>query len=155
MSIKKAYEEIIGLLEANPNKKVSSIIAEARAMCAQKTNLKTFAVDAEGQVYAIYCYYHKHWELLSEVEYGLKASSTTGFNTMCKVGVSKWTKQNNAVKAVNGTVLEMLEKGELELADIEAMKEQLIAQAREIDTTDMPIGYETLEIASLDVIKEA
>lgn len=147
MTIKKAYEEVVAHLEANKNKKVSSIIEEIKAMCAQKSNLKTFAVDEAGEVVAIFCYYHKQWELLKDVPYGAKASSTTGYNTMCKVGVSKWTKQNKNVKAVNGTVLAMLEASELEAVDIADTKAQLIEEAKLIDTTDMPEGFESAEEA--------
>lgn len=142
---KKAYVGLIEFLEKNAGKKVSSILEEVKAMCAQKNNLKTFLVDENKTVIAIFCYYHKQWELLSEVDYGAKASSATGYNTMCKIGVSKWTQQNKNVKAVEGRILAMLENEEITADQISETRETLQAEAREIDTTDMPVGYATIE----------
>jgi len=144
---KKAFVEVVALLEKNKNRKVSTILGQIKEMTAQKANLKTFITDEAGKVVAIFCYYHKQWELVSKVEYGKKASSSTGFNTMCKIGVSKWTKQNNAVKAVSLTVLEMLEAEEITADEISATKERLVAEAKTIDKTDMPNGYLTAEDA--------
>lgn len=147
MTIKKSYAEIMSFLEANATKKVSTILADKDflALVSQTKQAKTFLTDEQGEVIAIYCYYHKQWELLSEVEYGKKASSTTGYNTMCKVGVSKWTKQNNAVKQVGEQVLEMLEQGKIQASEIQSTKDALLANAKVIDTDDMPIGYATID----------
>ena len=41
---------------------------------------------------AVYCYYHKTWELVANIEYGKKSGTKTGLNTMCKEGTSAWTK---------------------------------------------------------------
>lgn len=147
MTIKKSYAEIISFLEANATKKVSTILADKDflLLVSQTRQAKTFLTDEHGEVIAIYCYYHKQWELLSEVDYGKKASSTTGYNTMCKVGVSKWTKQNNAVKQVGEQVLEMLEQGKIQASEIQSTKDALLANAKIIDTDDMPIGYATID----------
>ena len=147
MTIKKSYAEIISFLEANATKKVSAILADKDflLLVSQTRQAKTFLTDEHGEVIAIYCYYHKQWELLSEVDYGKKASSTTGYNTMCKVGVSKWTKQNNAVKQVGEQVLEMLEQGKIQASEIQSTKDALLANAKIIDTDDMPIGYATID----------
>jgi len=144
---KKAFVEIVELLEKNKNKKVSTILGQIKEMTAQKSNLKTFAVDDKGAVVAVFCYYHKQWELVADVPYGKKASSTTGLNTMCKVGVSAWTKQNNAVKKVGSAVLALLEAGTIEATEIADTKERLIAEAKAINTEDMPEGFATSEEA--------
>ena len=144
---KKAFVELVTFLETNKDKKVNTILEQIKEMTAQKANLKTFINDEAGNVVAIFCYYHKQWEIIADVEFGKKASSSTGFNTMCKVGVSKWTKQNNAVKAVNLTVLEMLEAEEITTEEISSAKEKLVAEAKTIDETDMPNGYLTAEEA--------
>jgi len=141
---KKAYQDIVGFLEFNKDKKVSTILPKILEMTKQKNNLKTHIVH-DGKVVAIFCYYHKQWELLKNVAYGKKASSATGFNTMCKVGVSKWTRQNNAVKKIGTDILTMLENGELDQVDISDKKAELLAKAKEIDVEDMPDGFETLE----------
>ena len=147
MTIKKSFVEVVSFLEANKNKKVSSILEEIYKMTEQSNKSKTFLLDSNGEVFAIYCYYHKQWELLTEVEFGKKASSTTGFNTMCKIGVSHWTKQNNAVKKIGETVLNMLENNEIQADEISSTKEKLTAEAKEINTDNMPIGYATEEEA--------
>lgn len=141
---KKAYKDIVDLLIEKKSQKIETVLPKILQMTEQKNNLKTHLLH-QGKVIAIFCYYHKQWELLSDVEYGKKASSATGYNTMCKLGVSKWTKQNNAVKKVNATILEMLEAGKLETKDIADVKTKLIEQAKVIDTTDMPKGYDTAE----------
>lgn len=147
MTIKKTFVELVEFLETNKNKKVSTLLPEIYEMTKQKANAKTFLTNENNEVYAIYCYYHKQWELLEEVPYGKKASSTTGFNTMCKAGVSAWTRQNRKIKQVGDEVLDLLERGEIEADAINETKEKLLEKAREIDTTDMPVGYTTPEEA--------
>ena len=75
MSIKKSYVEIVNFLEDNKEKKVSSILDEILSMVESKKSPSTVLMDAEGNVIAIFCYYHKQWELFSEVEYGSKANT--------------------------------------------------------------------------------
>lgn len=147
MTIKKSYLDLVTFLEENKAKKVSSILDEIYAMTKQSHKAKTFLLNDKGEVYAVFCYYHKQWELLDEVPYGVKASSTTGFNTMCKVGTSEWTKQNNAAKQVGSTVLTMLEQGDIQADEIAETKERLLEAAKQINTTNMPIGYQTEEDA--------
>jgi len=152
INTKKVYVELVEFLEANKNKKVSTILEQVKEMTKQKVSAKTSLTNETGEVVAIYCYYHKQWEILADVPYGKKASSTTGFNTMCKVGVSNWTKQNNAIKKVGETVLSKLESGEIGAADIADTKAKLIAEAKEINTDNMPEGFESTEavLASLE-----
>lgn len=147
MTIKQNYVELVNFLQANANKKVSSIMPEILAMTQSKTQSKTFLTNEQGDIIAIFCYYHKQWELLDEVPFGVKAHSTTGYNTMCKQGVSSWTKQNNAIKKVGETVLQLLENGLINASEISAKKDELIAEAKQIDTTNMPIGYATADEA--------
>jgi hypothetical protein len=147
MTIKKSFTEIVEFLEANKNKKVSTILDEIYSITSQKSMSKTFLTNDKGEVFAIFCYYHKQWELLSEVDYGLKASSTTGYNTMCKIGVKHWTAQNKQAKEVGSRVLAMLEEGEISASEINETRERLLAETRTIITDDMPIGYNTAEDA--------
>ena len=102
MNTKKAYIEIIKFLEANSNKKVSTILSEVKAMTQSKNSSnvegRTFYKDDEDNTIAIFCYYFKKWMRLDEVEFGLKANTASGYNTMCKVGVSNWTKQQRVAK---------------------------------------------------------
>jgi len=145
MTTKKMFVELVDFLEANKTKKVSAILEEVKQMTQQKTQLKTVIFDENKNVVAVFCYYHKQFELVNDVPYGKKASSTSGLNTMCKVGVSKWTKQNRRIKDVNQKVLELLETGEIKSDQIGDYKEKLIEEAKTMDTEDMPTGYLTVE----------
>jgi len=144
---KKAFINLVYFLEKNKEKKVSTILDEVYKMTEAKTQQKTSYSDEKGTVVAVYCYYHKQWELVKDVPYGTKASSTTGLNSMCKIGTSKWTKQNTRVKAIGNTILALLESGDLKPTEISDKKEELEAKAREIDVEDMPVGFKTLEAA--------
>lgn len=140
---KKAFIPLVALLEKNANKKVTKeLLEQIYELTRQKASSKTFLLDKDNNVVAVFCYYHKQWELIAETPYGAKVSATTGLNTMCKKGVSLWTKQNNAVKRVGETVLAMLEAGDIEAKQIADTKEKLIADARIISAEDMPTGYE-------------
>ena len=131
MAIKKDFQLIVEFLEANQNKKVATILEQLREMCSQQNTI-TFKKDAEGNVTEVYCYYHKRWELVSEHEYGKKASNkATGLNTMCKVGLNQWTKQQSTAKKAREQVLSRLASGEeldinAELELIEAQRQAII-----------------------------
>ena len=118
MTIKKAYKEIIELLEANTNKKVASILEEAKELASAKKANTTFKTNDKGEVTEIFCYYHKRWEKLSEHAYGVKANTATGFNTMCKMGVSHWTKQNRRAKKDREMLLKQVAVGEVPAEEI-------------------------------------
>ena len=97
--VKKAFQPLYELLEANKNKKIATMLPEILELIAKSKNSgsdtgRNFVKDSDGNVIAVFCYYHKQWELVEHVPYGKKASNTsTGLNTMCKLGVSAWTKQ--------------------------------------------------------------
>jgi len=141
MSIKKAYIELVDFLETNSNKKVSTIIDEIIVMCESKTQSSTTMRDADNNVIAIFCYYHKQWELINEVEYGNKANSATGLNTMCKIGVSLWTKAQREAKKANAAILTGVIDGTIAREDI--ANEQLAIEAKRIaiDKTNLPKGF--------------
>lgn len=131
MAIKKDFQVLVDFLETNQNKKVATILEQIREMCSQQ-NTVTFKKDAEGNVIEVFCYYHKRWELVSAHEYGKKASNkATGLNTMCKVGLNQWTKQQSAAKKAREQVLARLAAGEElniahELELIEAQRQAII-----------------------------
>lgn len=122
--IKKDFQAIIDFLEANKSKNVKTILDQVREMASVKAQV-TFKKDEDGKVTEVYCYYHKRWELLSEHEYGLKASNkATGLNTMCKVGLNQWTKQQREAKKAKDALLARVAAGEtLDLtAELEAIE---------------------------------
>jgi len=131
MTIKKQYQEIISFLESNKNKKVASILSELKSMTESKVRTKTFVKDTDGNVIAIFCYFHKQFELVSKVPYGIKKTSTTGLNTMCKVGVKAWTKQQKSIKQVDGIILEKLVNDEIKKDEIDEIKENMISVIKE------------------------
>ena len=90
-------------------------IQEIKALCEAKkggSDGKTFEKDADGNVTKVYCWYHKQWEDVAEVEYGNKKGTATGLNTMCKQGVSSWTKQQRIAKQARDEVLTRVASGE-------------------------------------------
>ena len=113
MAIKKDYVELVKFLETNKNKKVETILDLVREMCSQKVET-TFKKDENGNVTHVFCYYHKVWEDVSQVEYGKKASNkATGLNTMCKVGLNQWSKQQRVAQKEKNELLEKMAKGEV------------------------------------------
>lgn len=140
ITIKKQYLEVIALLEANKGKKVSSILDEVLALCEAKkggSNGETFKKDDEGNVTHVFCWYHKEWEAVAEVEYGTKKGTATGLNTMCKQGVSSWTKAQRVAKQQKAELMDKVLSGELTpgtdevneaLAAIEEQRNTIVAR---------------------------
>lgn len=112
-TIKKDYRAIVAFLEENKTKKVSTILEELKLMCTKKTNDKTFELDEDGNVVRVFCYYHKCWEDVSIYTYGPKKNTASGLNTMCKEGVSQWTKQQRVAKQERSELLTKLGSGEM------------------------------------------
>lgn len=132
-TIKKDYQELVSFLETNKNKKVETILEKVREMCSSK-NETTFRKDDEGNVTHVFCYYHKVWEDVSQIEYGKKASNkSTGLNTMCKVGLNAWSKQQRVAQKEKNELLTKMAKGEvtqeefnLELEAIEVRRQTIV-----------------------------
>jgi len=147
--VKKAYTEIHAILEANQDKKVSDVMSELLPLMQPKAGgsgaASTFHRDEQGKVVGIFCYYHKLWMDPSVVEFGAKASSPTGYNNMCKDGVSKWTKQQNTIRKGKDELLQQVVAGELAADQLAARIEELEASAKEIIPREDGYGYETLE----------
>ena len=149
MTIKKQFVELVALLEANPNKKVSTMLSEVYELAESKKKDTTYILDAEGQPFAIFCWYHKQWELVSDVPFGSKVSNPTGLNNMCKVGTSKWTKaQRDATKA-NTDILAQVASGELEPSKILDRQAEIELARTTMDITDMPVGHTESEVQAL------
>lgn len=133
-TIKKAFVEIATILNENSNKKVSTILPQLLELMTAKSSGgsdigKTFLKDDNGEVFAVYCYYHKQWELISECEYGAKKGTASGLNTMCKEGVSHWTKQQRKAKKAKEALLDSIASGDIEVSDL-ADKQAEIEEAK-------------------------
>lgn len=107
MPIKKVFVDLVSFLEENKTKKVSSILAEVIELTSAKSTGNTMGSTTRrneaNEVTHIFCYYHKMWEPVSEVEFGAKRTSSTGLNNMCKEGTANYGKQQRvASKARDG-----------------------------------------------------
>ncbi len=153
-TIKKDFTELYAILEANKNRKVSSILPELLELMTKKNNASgssnTFVKDDDGNTIAVFCYYHKRWECVSECDYGSKKSTATGLNTMCKEGVSRWTKQQRAKKQAEAGLLGKLSSGELTVEDLPAAQADIEAASKEVIPREDGHGYcdvnEALEV---------
>jgi len=141
MSIKKSYTDIISFLEANQSKKVSSIMEEVLLMAESKKQSTTSLFNDDGSVFAIFCYYHKQWEIVKDVPYGSKANTATKLNTMCKVGNSKWTKKQRDAKTALANLIDKVAVGDIQPTDIKSHKDDIETIRLTMDKVDMPIGY--------------
>ena len=131
MAIKKAYVALIEYLEANKDSKVKTILPGAIELCSAKTSGSgtgaNFKKDKDGNVTHVFCYYHKKWEDVKVVEFGVKSTSPTGLNNMCKEGTSQWTKQHRAAKKANEDLLNDVSDGKVNPADLKGLRADIEA----------------------------
>ncbi len=149
-TIKKAYVEIANLLNDNKNKKVSTILPQLLELMTAKNGGgsdigKTFLKDDNGEVFAVYCYYHKQWELVSECEFGAKKGTASGLNTMCKEGVSRWTKQQRKAKKAKEQLLDAVASGEIEVSDLADKQAEIEKAKSEVVARGDGQGYASAE----------
>jgi hypothetical protein len=130
MTIKKAFNPIFDLLTANPDALVKDLLPQLTILMSSSNAVgQTSYKDEQGNVIAIYCYYHKKWELIANHEYGVKVGSSTGLNTMCKLGVSEWTKQQRKAKQAGELLLKGLTDGTIQVSDL-TLKQAEIEESR-------------------------
>jgi hypothetical protein len=153
MAIKKAYVQIVEFLEANKDSKVKTILdgvielASAKSGGGGRTSDNVLR-DGDNNVVAIFCYYHKQYEPIADVEYGKKATSSTGLNSMCKEGTSRWTTQQRAAKKANEELLIQVQNGEVAPEDIATAREDIDKAKATIIAREDGIGYPDLESAT-------
>ena len=117
MNTKKSFQEVVAFLQQNKDKKVSSIIDEVLLMTISKKVAETSRTNEDGQL-EVFCWYHKEWENTTLIEYGKKASTETGLNTFCKVGVNQWTKQQADSKKAKADLLDEVADGTVKPEEI-------------------------------------
>lgn len=148
-NVKKAYQPIIDLLNANKDQKVSKIFDQVLEIASAKTSRSdgnTFIKDAKGNTVAILDYYFKRWMPLvgdKKVEFGAKVKTSTGFNTMCKEGVSAWTKQQREAKNAGSQLLKDVSAGTTKPSDIAAKQAEIESARKAIAPTEL--GFATLD----------
>lgn len=123
-TIKKGFVEVYNILIANEDKNVSEILDQLIPIFESKQRDKNHRYNEDGDL-EIFCYYHKEWELVSQVEYGKKANTATGLNSMCKVGTNQWTKQQREFKSARASLLDEVANGNLAIEDINDEIEKL------------------------------
>ena len=133
-TIKKQFTTIHSLLTELKGKKITNDrFDQLEALMTSKVMSKTFKLDDAGNVTQIFCYYHKAWEDVNEVPYGKKTSTAHGLNTMCKQGVSNWTKQQRAMKQAKADLLEQVTDLEIEANELPARLAEIEATAKTIE----------------------
>ncbi len=157
MAIKKAFQEIVGFLEENKNSKVSTILETVISMASAKVGgggkATSFHKNEAGDVTAVKCFYHKLWMSPLVVAFGAKASSATGLSSMCKAGVSKWSKQQRDYKKGKEDLLEQIASGELDQTGLKAALADLEAAKNVVEPMEDGYGFETLEDCLADLNK--
>lgn len=148
MSIKKAYAGIVEFLKVNKDKKVGTILDEVIEMCSAKSagsSATTINRNEEGVITHIRCGYFKRWLPVSHVEFGAKSGSASGFNPMCKEGISLWTKQQREAKKAKEELLNAVASGEVPADQIQTRLDDIEVARTEVFAH--PLGTETLEEA--------
>lgn len=148
MQIKKQFEEIYALLEANKNKQIKTLLPELAELMSKKSSgggLASTFHKIDDEVAIVFCYYHKKWELVTIAEYGKKASNqATGLNTMCKEGVSQWTKAQRSKKQAEADLLTKVASGELKPEDIAEEQDKIVKASKLIVPRSDEHGYDLL-----------
>lgn len=152
MNIKKAYKEIVELLESNVDATVSEVLPQILELCAPKKGggsggggSSKFHRNEAGEVVAIFDYYFKAWMDPRVAEFGKKASSATGYNSMSKEGVSNWTKQQSVAKKANDEMVTKLLAEELDIFEAQALKTEIEEAKAEVKEHSEGYGFATLE----------
>lgn len=155
--IKKAFEPIITLLQANPGAKVKDILEQAIDIAAAKAGAgggKASTFHKVGDtVVGVFCYYHKLWMDPRVVEFGAKSTSPTGLNTMCKDGANKWSKQQRDKKAIDEQLLSDVIAGTIAPDAVEAERAKRVEELSAIVPREDGYGFESLEDLLADSAK--
>jgi hypothetical protein len=153
MTVKKSFVTLVTFLEANKDRVINEVLAEVIGLASGKKSAgatkkaSNIAIrDEHGNVIAINCYFFKKFMPLygpKAVEFGKKASTNTGYNTMCKEGVSLWTKAQDVAKKAGEELLNKVVSGEIKPADIVTAREAIEVERKAIPATEL--GFDTVE----------
>lgn len=148
MAIKKVFQDIVSLLEANPESRVRELLPQVQELASAKSagggSATTFHRDEAGNVVAIRCYYHNLWMHPQLGDFGKKAGSASGYNSMCKDGQSKWTKQQSAAKKAKDALLAQVADGSF-AGNIQEEISRIEAEAKAIQPREDGYGFATME----------
>ena len=107
--------------------------------------------DEHSNVVAIFCSYHKRWELISACDYGVKASSGTGLNVMCKEGGAHQSKQATEARKATANIVGDIQTGTIQVSDIPTVQVEIEKNRTEIVPREDGHGFLTREEVPLDV----
>ena len=125
-NIKQQYVSIIEFLQANQDKKVKTILPELIEQCGvQRTRNSDVTLYDGDMLIAVFCGYHKKWELVSEIEYGIKAGTKTGLNSLCKEGNKHQAAQSRKYSEEAAKLADAMMNGELSIEDAKEEKKKL------------------------------
>lgn len=154
MKIKKVFEPIVAILTAalaaNPKIRVSDVMDELNDVMKARVGeggggrATTFHKDEHGVVTAIRCFYFGKWFDPRVVETGLKANTPSGYNSMCKVGLNAWTKQQREAKTAKDDLLADVISGKIAQADLGAKMQEIEAAKAAVIATDLPL-FDSIE----------
>lgn len=146
MTIKKAYTEIVEFLQANPDHKVKSILAQVIEMASiQRASAETTSIrNSAGEVVAVRDAYSNRWcAVVGEkaVEFGIKTNTSTGLNPMTKLALNQHNKQQREAKQSGADLLMQVAKGEVAPSDIEGALAEI--EAIRVAPVDLGEGFNT------------
>jgi hypothetical protein len=147
-SVKKVFQPLMTLLTANQSSKVSALMDQINELVSAKVGggggkATTFHRLADNTVAAVKCYYFQQWMDPRVVDFGAKAGSATGLNSMCKAGLSAWTKQQSVFKKAKEALLAEVAAGNVapaeindRIAELEQARDAIIEVPAEIQAFD-------------------
>ena len=138
MNTKKSFQEVVAFLQQNSDKKVGDIIEDVLMMTLSKKIAETSRTNEKGEL-EVYCWYHKEWENTTLIEYGKKASTETGLNTFCKVGVNQWTKQQSDSKKSKAELLDEVAEGKVKPSEINKRLAEIELKRNEVHKYVKPV----------------
>ena len=163
--VKKAFQPIADLLEANKDKKVSEILGSFLELAKAQVNRTTGEIalyDNKGKVVGLYDYFLKRWMPLvgpKAVEFGPKAGTSTGYQGMSKLGLSAYTSQQRIAKNAELALLPDVIAGNVKpeeipakQAEIEAARTATPTQVTDTETKEV-IEVSKLGFATQDELK--
>lgn len=140
--IKKGLIELVKLVEARKGKIIDDkFIEDFRYYCVSKKKSSVILLDNDNIV-GKFCWYHKKWELFKDNEFGIKSGDPSGFNSMCKSGVSSWTRSQLAIKKLDAEALKKVKSGKLKINDIEKFVNNETEKLKVIEYPDKYKGYD-------------
>ncbi len=146
-TIKKVFQPIMSLLAASMALSVEDIYAKVEELACAKSSggggVSSFH-KVDDEVIALRCGYYKLWFFPGDQPFGTKASSASGYNTMCKEGMNNWTKQLATLRKGKEQLLEDAGNGIIAPGDIAAKTAELEEARDTVIPTEVP-GFETLE----------